>query len=80
LQPLDGVVVKTFFRIEDVMKITKLPPGEAEGARDLQTWASRRSTGWSGVPLNRKDFKQRQWKRRDRAQRYLDAVDKKRGP
>jgi hypothetical protein len=34
------------------VKITKLPPGEAEGARDLQTWAFRRSTGRSGVPLN----------------------------
>lgn len=29
--------------------ITKLPPGEAQGARDLQRWAGRRTVGRSGV-------------------------------
>lgn len=28
--------------------ITKCPPGEAIGARDLQRWSSRRRGGWSG--------------------------------
>jgi hypothetical protein len=30
------------------MKVTKCPPDEAIGARDLQHWASRRIAGWSG--------------------------------
>jgi hypothetical protein len=30
-------------------KITKLPPGEAVGARDLQRWSKRRLAGISGV-------------------------------
>jgi hypothetical protein len=31
------------------VKITKLPPGEAKGARDLQEWAHNRAQGYSGV-------------------------------
>jgi len=62
------------------MRITKLPLGEAEGARDLQTWASQRSAGRAGVPLNRKERKARDWRQRDRAQRWLDAVERKRRP
>lgn len=34
----------------DISRIIKLPPGEAAGADDLQTWAYRRATGRSGVP------------------------------
>jgi hypothetical protein len=37
----------------DPTQVVKLPPGSAEGANDLATWAHRRATGRSGVP----DFK-----------------------
>jgi hypothetical protein len=62
------------------MKITKLPPGEAVGARDLQTWASQRSAGRAGVPVGEKERKALAWKRRDRAQRWLDWIERKRRP
>jgi hypothetical protein len=39
--------------MEDKVKITKLPPGEAIGARDLRTWASRRAAGRAGVPTTK---------------------------
>jgi hypothetical protein len=39
------------------MKITKFPPGEAQGARDLQTWSSRRAAGRTGVPCARDEPK-----------------------
>lgn len=32
-----------------MVEIKKLPPGEAEGARDLQTWGHRRLAGRSGL-------------------------------
>jgi hypothetical protein len=36
-----------------MVKITKLPPGKAIGADDLQIWARRRNAGLSGVPDDR---------------------------
>ena len=39
----------------DETKITRLPPSEALGARDLQRWSQRRATGRAGVPPTRKD-------------------------
>ena len=39
---------------DNTIKITKLPPGEAMGARDLRKWASNRRAGGSGVPLSKK--------------------------
>jgi hypothetical protein len=39
------------------VKITRCPPGEAMGARDLQRWAHQRLRGRSGVPLTRKQKK-----------------------
>lgn len=39
------------------IKITKLPPGEAMGARDLQNWAHRRLAGRSGMRMTRKEKK-----------------------
>lgn len=38
------------------MKVTKLPPGEAIGARDLHNWSSRRNANRTGV-FNRKEAK-----------------------
>jgi len=34
---------------KSMVKVTKLPPGEAAGARDLQIWSSRRLAGGAGV-------------------------------
>jgi hypothetical protein len=34
-------------------KITRLPPGEALGARDLEHWASRRLAGRAGMPMSK---------------------------
>jgi hypothetical protein len=62
------------------MKVTKLPPGETIGARDLQTWASRRAAGRAGIPLSRQERRDRDWKHRDRAQRWLDRVEGRRRP
>ena len=42
----------------DEVKIMKLPPGEALGARDLRRWAHRRAVGKAGAPLTRKERKQ----------------------
>ena len=39
-----------------MVKITKCPPGEAEGARDLQEWGSRRLVGRSGVSPSKELF------------------------
>jgi len=39
------------------IKITKLPPGEALGARDLQNWAMQRLRGRSGIPKTRREKK-----------------------
>jgi len=64
----------------DAMKITKLPPGEAVGARDLQTWSSRRAAGRAGVPLTKKERRERDWARRDRGQRWLDRAEGRRRP
>jgi hypothetical protein len=36
-----------------MVKITKLPPGKAIGADDLQIWARQRNAGLSGVPDDR---------------------------
>jgi hypothetical protein len=36
-----------------MVKITKLPPGKAMGADDLQIWARQRNGGLSGVPDDR---------------------------
>ena len=44
------------------VKITKLPPGEALGARDLQTWAGRRAGREAGVPWTGRD--KDEWARR----------------
>lgn len=44
--------------------ITKLPPGEAFGARDLQNWSNNRATGRAGS-FSKKDFK----KQRKRAKK-----------
>src|SRR5260370_41034821 len=41
----------------EMAKITKLPPGKAIGADDLQIWARRRNGGLSGVPKHRKQGK-----------------------
>lgn len=69
-----------------MVQITKLPPGKAIGADDLQQWAFRRAEGKSGVVVStdeqvtlqqwRKDGKQRKkreqrWERRH--QRREDA-------
>jgi hypothetical protein len=39
------------------VKITRLPPGVALGADDLQRWAHRRLAGRSGMRLTRKERK-----------------------
>jgi hypothetical protein len=44
------------------MKVTKCPPGEAIGARDLQRWASRRRAGLSGSG-SWGDDDERRWRR-----------------
>jgi hypothetical protein len=41
--------------MNDEIKVTKCPPGEALGARDLQRWAQRRAAGWSGVRSGQKE-------------------------
>jgi len=50
-------------------RFTKLPPGEAEGARDLATWSSRRKIGRSGVGGPREEPKP------DAADRWLAKRD-----
>jgi hypothetical protein len=44
--------------MSDEVKVTKLPPGEALGAHDLQRWSSNRSAGRSGSYMT-KDERQR---------------------
>jgi hypothetical protein len=41
--------------VPDGFKITKLPDGEAIGARDLQNWGAQRAAGRIGVRDNRKN-------------------------
>jgi hypothetical protein len=43
--------------MSDDVKVTKCPPEEALGARDLQLWAQRRAAGRSGVQSSRKERK-----------------------
>jgi hypothetical protein len=38
------------------LPVTKLPPGEAFGARDLQNWSNNRAIGRPGA-FNKKEFK-----------------------
>jgi hypothetical protein len=50
-----------------MVKITKLPPGKAIGADDLQIWARQRNGGLSGVPDDRQQknrLHQKQWRAR----------------
>lgn len=53
------------------IKITKCPPGEAIGARDLQKWGQRRTIGQSGVPLSRKE-----WLRQKKREKNKDPAEK----
>jgi hypothetical protein len=48
--------------VRSAPKITKLPPGEALGARDLQRWSSRRRAGLSGAGSHG-DEQDRLWRR-----------------
>jgi hypothetical protein len=43
--------------MSDDVPITRLPPGEAFGARDLQRWSHRRAFGRAGVPVTREEKK-----------------------
>jgi hypothetical protein len=46
------------------ISVTRLPPGEALGAGDLETWSHRRSGGWSGVSLSKDEWKRlKRWER-----------------
>ncbi len=38
-----------------MVKVTKCPPGEAIGARDLQKWGRRRAAGKGGAGRTKKD-------------------------
>jgi len=40
-----------------MIDVTKLPPGEAYGAKDLQNWSTRRNAGKCGVRDDRKAYK-----------------------
>jgi hypothetical protein len=42
--------------VPEGFKITKLPDGEAIGARDLQNWGAHRAAGRTGVRDNRKNI------------------------
>jgi len=60
------------------VKITKLPPGEALGARDMQHWAERRMKGQSGVPPTRQELKRLGKTRKlDAADRWLREQERK---
>jgi hypothetical protein len=54
-----------------MVKITKLPPGKAMGADDLQRWSRQRNAGRSGVSEDRREEKrlQEQKQRREGWQR-----------
>jgi hypothetical protein len=41
------------------VKVTKCPPGEAEGARDLQTWSMQRTLGSRGFIVEGRREKKR---------------------
>lgn len=53
-----------------MVEITKCPPGEAKGARDLQNWSQRRAVGKSGVWSKPKKPKSAKSKNRARAKRF----------
>ena len=55
--------------------VTRLPPGEAIGARDLQNWSHQRAVGRSGVYVRRKE---REEPKRDAANEWLARHDPKR--
>ena len=56
-----------------MVEITRLPPGEALGARDLQGWAHQRSAGRAGVNTTREEWKRlKQWKPKPK----FDAADR----
>jgi len=63
-----------------VVEITRLPPGEALGARDLQRWSSRRATGRAGVRQTTSERKKLEKFTRspmpDAADRWLATHDK----
>jgi hypothetical protein len=54
-----------------MVKITKLPPGEAIGADDLQNWSRQRNAGRSGTRDDRQELKwlQKQKRRRKKSLR-----------
>jgi hypothetical protein len=53
-----------------MVKITKLPPGKAKGADDLQRWSRQRTAGRSGVPDERKEEK-RLHQQKQRREKWL---------
>jgi hypothetical protein len=63
--------------IGNEVKVTVLPPGEAEGARDMQHWSFRRMRGKSGLPMSRKERRKRKPKL-DPADRWLAKHDPRR--
>ncbi len=69
--------------MSDDVKVTKCPPAEALGARDLQIWSRQRSAGRAGVDMDRKDRKQlKRWQTKpklDAADRWLARHDPKHG-
>jgi hypothetical protein len=42
--------VSTQLELKGMPRVTKLPPGKAQGADDLTKWSGRRLAGRSGVP------------------------------
>jgi hypothetical protein len=65
--------------MSDDVKVTKCPPGEATGARDLQNWSRQRAIGQSGVYVRRKDRKKWEKPKPDAADRWLARHDPKQG-
>jgi hypothetical protein len=66
--------------MNDDVKVTKCPPGEATGARDLQNWSRQRVVGGSGVNTSRREWKKLQrWEKPklDAADRWLARHDPK---
>jgi hypothetical protein len=61
------------------VKITKLPPGEAIGARVLQDWAHRRLAGRSGMRMSRKERKvaAKRTEAEDATARWLAQAERK---
>jgi hypothetical protein len=53
-----------------MVKITKLPPGKAIGADDLQNWSRQRNAGRSGTRHDRQEEKRLRQQRR-RRQKWL---------